>query len=79
MWGVVAYTDLRDLAEVDRAQRGDVGDRERIAGERFTVADITALCAIDFGKVSEIRLKAETHPNLVAWHKRVTERPSAKA
>ena len=50
-----------------------------MAGERFSVADITALCAIDFGKVSDIRLNAETHPNLVAWHKRVSERPSTKA
>ena len=53
--------------------------RPYIAGPRFTVADITALCAIDFGKVSNLRVKAETHPNLAAWHKRVSERPSAKA
>ncbi len=53
--------------------------RPFIAGDRFTVADITAMCALDFGKVSDIRLKAETHPQLVAWHKRVSERPSSKA
>ena len=58
---------------------GELGKRPFMAGDRFTVADITALCAIDFGKVSDIRLKAETHPNLVAWHKRVSERPSTKA
>lgn len=58
---------------------GELGKRQYMAGDRFTVADITALCAIDFGKVSDIRLKAETHPHLVAWHKRVSERPSAKA
>jgi glutathione S-transferase len=58
---------------------GELGRRPYMAGERFTVADITALCALDFGKVSDIRLKPETHPNLVAWYKRVTERPSAKA
>lgn len=57
----------------------ELGKRPYMAGERFTVADITALCAIDFGKVSDIRLQAETHPNLIAWHKRVSERPSAKA
>jgi glutathione S-transferase len=50
-----------------------------MAGERFTVADITALCAIDFGKVSSIRLDPETQPHLTAWYKRVSERPSAKA
>jgi glutathione S-transferase len=57
----------------------ELGMRPYIAGPRFTVADITALCAIDFGKVSNLRVKAETHPNLAAWHKRVSERPSAKA
>ena len=57
----------------------ELGQRPYIAGPRFTVADITALCAIDFGKVSNLRVKAETHPNLAAWHKRVSERPSAKA
>jgi glutathione S-transferase len=57
----------------------ELGRRPYMAGQRFTVADITALCAIDFGKVSNIRLRAETHPNLVAWHNRVSERPSVKA
>ena len=57
----------------------ELSSRPYLAGERFTVADITAMCALDFGKVSEIRIKAETHPQLAAWHKRVSERPSAKA
>lgn len=76
-----------DFAEVMReqiAQRfdwldGELAARPYIAGERFTVADITALCAIDFGKVSDIRIDAATHPNLASWHKRVSERPSSKA
>jgi glutathione S-transferase len=57
----------------------ELGKRPYMAGSRFTVADITALCALDFGKVSNIRINAETHPNLAGWHKRVTERPSSKA
>lgn len=57
----------------------ELGRRAYMAGDRFTVADITAMCALDFGKVSDVRLKPDTHPNLVAWHKRVSERPSAKA
>jgi glutathione S-transferase len=57
----------------------ELGNRQYLAGERFTVADITALCAIDFGKVSDIRVQAATHPNLAAWHQRVSERPSSKA
>ncbi len=58
---------------------GELGKRPFMAGERYTVADITALCAIDFGKPSQIRLSAEAHPNLTAWYGRVAERPSAKA
>lgn len=57
----------------------ELGKRNWMAGDRFTVADITAVCAIDFGKVSNIRINAETHPRLAAWHRRVSERPSAKA
>lgn len=57
----------------------ELASRPYLAGERFTVADITALCAIDFGKVSDIRINGETHPNLKAWHQRVSERPSTKA
>ena len=54
--------------------------RPYFAGDRFTVADITALCAIDFGKVVEHPASTPaTHPHLAAWHERVSERPSAKA
>ncbi|MEZ4360382.1 MAG: glutathione S-transferase family protein [Kofleriaceae bacterium] len=47
-----------------------------VAGERFTVADITALCAIDFGKICGIRIDAAAHPNLARWHALVSARPS---
>ena len=57
----------------------ELAKREYIGGDRFSVADITALCAIDFGKVSDIRIDAAKHPNLAAWHKRVSDRPSSKA
>lgn len=57
----------------------ELAKRSYLAGDRFTVADITALCAIDFGKVSNIRIDPATHPHLAAWHARVSERPSAKA
>ena len=58
---------------------GELGERPYFAGQRFSVADITALCALDFGKVSDIRIDAAKHPNLAAWHKRVSDRPSSKA
>jgi len=55
-----------------------LGDREFIAGERFTVADITALCGIDFARVSDIRIQPE-QKNLARWYAAVSQRPSAKA
>lgn len=57
----------------------ELASRSHLAGDRFTVADITALCAIDFGKVSNIRIQPASHPKLAAWHARVSERPSTKA
>lgn len=49
-----------------------------IAGEEFSIADITALCAIDFGRVVDIRLQ-DKHTNLQEWYGRVSQRESAKA
>jgi glutathione S-transferase len=76
-----------EFAEIMRERVGvrfdwletELAGREYFAGSRFSVADITAMCAIDFGKVSDIRIQAATHPHLAAWHKRVAERPSSKA
>lgn len=57
----------------------ELANRPYLAGDRFTVADITALCGIDFGKVSKIRIDAARTPHLAAWYARVNERPSTKA
>lgn len=56
----------------------DLGSRPFIAGERYTIADITALCAIDFGRVSKIKITPE-QKNLARWYESVSSRPSAKA
>ncbi|WP_406569417.1 glutathione binding-like protein [Aeromonas media] len=49
-----------------------------VAGDRFTIADILALCTIDFGKVVALRIAPHQH-HLQAWHERVSARPSAQA
>lgn len=56
----------------------ELADREFIAGDRFSIADITALCGIDFGRVSKIGISPE-QKNLARWHEMVSARPSAKA
>jgi glutathione S-transferase len=55
-----------------------LADRPYIAGERFTIADITAMIGVDFGKLSDIRILPE-QKNLARWHQSVSSRPSAKA
>jgi glutathione S-transferase len=55
-----------------------LADREFIAGDRFTIADITALVGIDFGRVVDIRIGPD-QKNLSRWHEAVSARPSAAA
>ena len=58
---------------------GELSDREFIAGDRYTIADITAQCAFDFfGKILK-RLPAPEQKNLSRWYDGVSARPSAKA
>ena len=52
--------------------------RPFIAGERFTIADITAMIAIDFMKPARIRVPEEL-TGVIAWYEKVKARPSAKA
>jgi glutathione S-transferase len=49
-----------------------------VAGDRFSVADITAMCAIDFMKPAKISVP-EGLDSLKRWHAEVSARPSAKA
>jgi glutathione S-transferase len=57
---------------------GVLADRAFVAGERYTIADITALCAIDFARVVKVRIQPE-QKNLTRWYEAVSSRPSAGA
>lgn len=50
-----------------------------IAGERFSIADITAFCALEFAKLMRFSAGAEGFAALQAWRDRVAARPSAQA
>jgi glutathione S-transferase len=56
----------------------ELGKRRFIAGDDYSVADITALVAIDFARAARIQ-RPETAKNLARWHAEVSARPSAKA
>ena len=55
-----------------------LGESKFLGGDHYSMADISALMALDFGKVVKIRA-AKEHTNLQRWHEEVSARPSAKA
>lgn len=84
--GPVNYAQIPELAQrgLARAQRffdsldALLARRRYVAGEVFTVADITAVVAVDFARI--IKLKPdERHPNLQRWRALLAERPSISA
>jgi len=74
-WGAVCKQRALDqLAWLD----AEMADRPFVAGDRYTIADITLLIGVDFGRVSDIRIDPE-HKNLTRWYGEVSSRPSSKA
>lgn len=51
---------------------------EYVGGTRFSAADITTLCALDFGRAVGLGYPEE-HTQTRRWHALVGARPSAKA
>ncbi len=77
---VKEYGEVCHAAVIKRLEWLDqeLANREFVAGNRFTIADITALIGIDFGRTTQIRIQPE-QKNLARWHAAVSARPSAKA
>ena len=70
-------SDANVVAYYKRLDREFVSS-EYVAGNRYTVADITLLSAIDFAS-SMVDLKpSESLKNLNRWHKQINSRPSSK-
>jgi glutathione S-transferase len=68
---------LRDAA---RWLDGVLATQAYVAGPRFTIADITAFCALEFARgLAKFRPGAEGMAHLQAWRDRMAERPSAAA
>ena len=81
------FKQFPEYGEAQRAlvyQRLERMDRELnglrfVAGDRFTIADITALVAIDIGgRLADIKIAPEL-AHLTRWHETVSSRPSARA
>ena len=58
---------------------GALSHQDWIAGERFTIADITAFCALEFARLMKFNPGAEGFAALQAWRDRVAQRESARA
>jgi len=56
----------------------ELGRHRFIAGDDYSVADITALVALDFAKPARVQ-RPDGLTNLARWHEEVSARPSAKA
>ena len=75
--GAEASADLKAIAADGLAAiERDLGDREWIAGDRFTLADIALFSFVEFGAMVGQPLAADM-PKLAAWRARVAARPSA--
>ncbi len=75
------YGETQRTIVNQRLERMDheLNGNDFVAGDRFTIADITALVAIDIGgRLAEIRIPAELG-HLTRWYDNVSNRPSAKA
>ena len=57
----------------------DLGQSEFVAGDAFSIADITALCVIDFAAGAARLPIPDDCENLKRWHGAVSARPSAAA
>lgn len=79
--------DAQIEALVERGKNGmrqfhDVLERQLdthpfVAGEAFSVADITAICAVDLGRLAEFP-GLDGYPAIAAWRERMDERPSVE-
>ena len=53
-------------------------DNKFMVGDRFSMADITTLCATDFARVAGMEIPDDC-PGMKRWHDEVSSRPSAPA
>jgi len=81
--GPVNYQQIPELAQrgVARLEQFFVTVNDRLAGRdfiatgRFSIADITAVVAVDFARVVKVK-PGEQHPHLQRWRASMARRPS---
>lgn len=78
---IAAWADLSRARALNGMRVFDelLAGREFAAGKAFTVADITALCAIDFGANARAVKMPDDLKHLKRWYEAMLARPSAAA
>jgi glutathione S-transferase len=67
----------RRMLEAARTFDELLAGREWMAGDRYTIADVTAFCAIEFARLGKFKPADAGLTRLAAWRDRVAARPSA--
>ncbi|MFS2165606.1 glutathione S-transferase family protein [Variovorax sp. Varisp62] len=81
--GPVDYAQIPELAQRGLARvqhffetlNERLAGREFVATDRFSLADITAVVAVDFARVVRVK-PGEQHPELLRWRAAMAQRPS---
>ncbi len=81
--GPVDYAQIPELAQrgLARVQQffltlnERLAERDFIASDRFSIADITAVVVVDFARVVKVRV-GEQHPHLQRWREAMAQRAS---
>ena len=81
--GPVNYAQIPELAQrgLARVQQfftvldAHLAARETVAASGFSIADITAVVAVDFARVVRVK-PGEQHPHLRRWREAMAQRPS---
>lgn len=81
--GPVDYAQIPALAQRGLARlehffavlNEHLAKHETIAADRFSIADITAVVAVDFARVVRVR-PGEAHPHLLRWRAAMAQRPA---
>jgi len=72
----LAARGLERCAEFFVTLNERLADSEYLAGDVYSLADITALCVVDFAAWVKVKI-GDDQPHLQRWHSTVSARPSA--
>jgi glutathione S-transferase len=70
---------IRGLKQIDNffiTLENHLLEKEFIATEKFSIADISAACALDFARVVKKKAVKEIHPNIIRWRSNLSKRKS---